>query len=394
LDRDELRRVAQVADRIDVGEGKELLHEGSFAYEFMVIENGSAEVIRDGKHVAELGPGDFLGEIAALEQGRRNASVIARSPMSLVVMTARDLRQLADAIAETKRRTDRPFGVNLRSDAPDVMERAELMVKEGVRVASFALAPSEKLMKGLKDQGLVCIPSIGAKRHAEKVASWGADAVIVQGGEAGGHTGSVPTTVLLPQVVDAVDIPVIAAGGFFDGRGLVAALAYGAVGIAMGTRFLLTSDSPVPAAIKQIYLAKGVTDTIVTTQVDGHPHRVLRTPFVDRLVETNAVTSLPRAIANAFRFQRMLGTPWLQLFREALSMKRSQELSWSQVVMAANAPMLLRASMIEGNTASGVMAGGQVTGLIEDLPSCAELIDRIMSEADAILHRFASGESA
>ena len=98
LDRDELRRVAQVADRIDVGEGKELLHEGSFAYEFMVIENGSAEVIRDGKHIAELGPGDFLGEIAALEQGRRNASVIARSPMSLVVMTARDLRQLADAI--------------------------------------------------------------------------------------------------------------------------------------------------------------------------------------------------------------------------------------------------------------------------------------------------------
>src|SRR5204862_3863905 len=130
--------------------------------------------------------------------------------------------------------------------------------------------------------GVVVIPSIGAKRHAEKVAEWGVDAVLVQGGEGGGHTGSVPTTLLLPQVVDAVDIPVIAAGGFFDGRGLVAALAYGAAGIAMGTRFLLTSDSPVPAAIKQIYLAKGVTDTVVTTQVDGHPHRVLRTPLVDR----------------------------------------------------------------------------------------------------------------
>src|SRR2546426_72049 len=178
-------------------------------------------------------------------------------------------------------------------------------VRTAVRVASFALAPSERLMKQLKDQGLVCIPSIGAKRHAEKVAGWGADALIVQGGEAGGHTGSVPTTVLLPQVVDAVDIPVIAAGGFFDGRGLVAALAYGAVGIAMGTRFLLTSDSPVPAAIKAIYLAKGVTDTVVTTRVDGHPHRVLRTEFVDRLVETNAWTSLPRALANALRFKRI-----------------------------------------------------------------------------------------
>src|SRR5262249_57160762 len=102
-----------------------------------------------------------------------------------------------------------------------------------------------------------------------------------------------------PQVVEAVATPVIAAGGFLDGRGLGAALAYGAVGIAMGTRFLLTSDSPVPAAIKEIYLAKGVTDTIVTTQVDGHPHRVLRTEFVDRLVRTNAPTHPPRPVPHA-----------------------------------------------------------------------------------------------
>ena len=101
-------------------------------------------------------------------------------------------------------------------------------------------------MKQLKDAGIAVVPSVGARRHAEKVAAWGADAVIVQGGEGGGHTGPVPTTLLLPQVVDAVDIPVIAAGGFFDGRGLVAALAYGAAGIAMGTRFLLTQESTVP----------------------------------------------------------------------------------------------------------------------------------------------------
>lgn len=315
--------------------------------------------------------------------------------LGIIASATLDLEGLADAIARTRDRTDRPFGVNLRSDAPDVMQRAELMAREGVRVASFALAPSESLMKRLKDAGLVCIPSIGAKRHAEKVASWGADAVIVQGGEAGGHTGSVPTTVLLPQVVDAVDIPVIAAGGFFDGRGLVAALAYGAAGIAMGTRFLLTRDSPVPDAIKQIYLDSRVTDTVVTDRVDGHPHRVLRTPFVDRLVRTGPVASLPRAIANAVRFQRMLGTPWRDLLREAASMKRSQELSWSQVLMAANAPMLLRASMVEGNLDSGVMAGGQVTGLCEDLPSCQELIGRIVAEADRVLRGFeATGSGA
>jgi NAD(P)H-dependent flavin oxidoreductase YrpB (nitropropane dioxygenase family) len=309
--------------------------------------------------------------------------------LGVIASATMDLRELAAAIAETKQRTDRPFGVNLRSDAPDVFERAELMVREGVKVASFALAPNEALIKRLKDAGLVCIPSIGARRHAEKVAGWGADMVIVQGGEAGGHTGSVPTSVLLPQVVDAVDIPVIAAGGFFDGRGLVAALAYGAAGIAMGTRFLLTSDSPVPDAIKRIYLAKKVTDTVVTTQVDGQPHRVLRTPFVERLERTNALTSLPRALQNALRLRRVLGTPWRQLLREAISMKRSQELSWSQVVMAANAPMLLRASMVEGNVDSGVMAGGQVTGVIEDLPSCKELVDRIVAQAEQVLARLA-----
>jgi NAD(P)H-dependent flavin oxidoreductase YrpB (nitropropane dioxygenase family) len=320
---------------------------------------------------------------AGLVAGTANAG-----GLGIIASATMDLPELADAIARTRDRTERPFGVNLRSDAPDVMQRAELMVREGVKVASFALAPSESLLKQLKDAGLVCIPSIGARRHAEKVAGWGADAVIVQGAEAGGHTGSVPTTVLLPQVVDAVEIPVIAAGGFFDGRGLVAALAYGAAGIAMGTRFLLTSDSPVPDAIKRIYLEKKVTDTVVTEQVDGHPHRVLRTPFVDRLVNTGSLASLPRAFANAVRFQRLLGTPWRDLIREALSMKRSQELSWSQVLMAANAPMLLKASMVDGNTGSGVMAGGQVTGLLEDLPSCKELIDRIVREADQVLRAF------
>ena len=113
----------------------------------------------------------------------------------------------------------RPFGVNLRADAPDAGERVELIIAEGVRVASFALAPRPELIAGCKDAGVVVIASVGARRHAEKVAAWGADAVIVQGGEGGGHTGAVPTTLLLPQVVDAVDIPVIAAGGFFDGRG-------------------------------------------------------------------------------------------------------------------------------------------------------------------------------
>ena len=295
--------------------------------------------------------------------------------------------ELAAAITETKSRTNRPFGVNLRADAVDAAERIELLAREGVRVASFALAPKQDLIKRCKDHGLVVMPSIGARRHAEKVAAWGVDAVIVQGGEGGGHTGQVPTTVLLPQVVDAVDIPVIAAGGFFDGRGLVAALAYGAAGIAMGTRFLLTSDSAVSPEVKAVYLEKGVADTVVTTEVDGMPHRVLRTPFVEELLTSRVLGRLTRAGRNALAFQKLSGTPWKDVVSEGLAMRKNAELSLSQLVMAANAPMLLKAAMVDGRPDLGVMASGQVVGVIEDLPSCKELIDRIMSEATATLER-------
>jgi NAD(P)H-dependent flavin oxidoreductase YrpB (nitropropane dioxygenase family) len=307
--------------------------------------------------------------------------------LGILAAAVMDLDELRAAIKEVRNRTDRPYGVNLRADQADVVERIDLLVKEGVKVASFAMAPRADLVKRLKDGGVVVIPSIGARRHAEKVAEWGVDAVLVQGGEGGGHTGPVPTTLLLPQVVDAVDIPVIAAGGFFDGRGLVAALAYGAAGVAMGTRFLLTSDCTVPQAVKDFYLSKSVTDTIVTTQVDGVPHRVLRTEFVERLTRTGPVTSLPRAVRNAVAFKRLSGTPWRDMVGEGMAMRRTLELSWSQVVMAANTPMLLRAAMVDGRPDLGVMASGQVVGVIDDLPTVAELMARIVKEAEEVLER-------
>jgi NAD(P)H-dependent flavin oxidoreductase YrpB (nitropropane dioxygenase family) len=295
--------------------------------------------------------------------------------------------ELEAAIRETTSRTTSPIGVNLRADAPDAAARIDLLAREGVAVASFALAPKQDLIRRCKDHGLVVVPSIGARRHAEKVAAWGADAVIVQGGEGGGHTGQVPTTVLLPQVVDAVDIPVIAAGGFFDGRGLVAALAYGAAGIAMGTRFLLTSDSAVSTAVKAVYLSKGVTDTVVTREVDGMPHRVLRTDLVDALEKSRAAGRLVRSGRNALAFQKLSGTPWKDIVREGLAMKKNAEMSWSQVLMAANTPMLLKAAMVDGRPDLGVMASGQVVGVLDDLPSCAELLDRIAAEATDVLNR-------
>ncbi|MCU1649459.1 MAG: hypothetical protein QOI50_2011 [Pseudonocardiales bacterium] len=297
--------------------------------------------------------------------------------------------ELAAAIRDTKQRTAAPFGVNLRADATDAAERVRLLIEERVAVASFALAPKPELITRLKDAGIVVIPSVGAARHAEKVAAWGADAVIVQGGEGGGHTGGVASTLLLPSVVDAVDIPVIAAGGFYDGRGLAAALAYGAAGVAMGTRFLLTRESTVPDEVKRKYLGFGLDGTVVTRRVDGLPHRVLRTELVDGLERAGRLRGLGRAVANAARFRAVTGMSWPTMLREGRAMRHGRDLTWAQVLMAANTPMLLRAGLVQGRTDAGVLASGQVVGLLHDLPSCAELITGVVGQAVEILARLA-----
>jgi NAD(P)H-dependent flavin oxidoreductase YrpB (nitropropane dioxygenase family) len=258
-----------------------------------------------------------------------------------------------------------------------------------VRVASFALAPRRDLLARLRDAGVAVIPSVGAVRHAEKVAAWGADAVLVQGGEGGGHTGGVATTLLLPSVVDAVDIPVIAAGGFYDGRGLAAALAYGAAGVAMGTRFLLTRESTVPDEVKHAYLARGLDGTVVTTRVDGVPHRVLRTDLVERLERSGPASGLLRAVTSAARFRRLTGLSWTAMLREGRAMKRRRDLTWAQVVMAANTPMLLRAGLVDGRTDAGVLAAGQVVGVLHDLPTCAELISGVVEQATEVIEGLA-----
>ena len=293
--------------------------------------------------------------------------------------------ELVSAIDETTSRTSHPFGVNLRADAADASDRVDLLIERGVKVASFALAPKQEFIERLKSAGSVVVPSIGAAKHARKVADWGADAVIVQGGEGGGHTGGVATTLLLPSVLDAVDIPVIAAGGFFDGRGLAAALAYGAAGVAMGTRFLLTQESTVPDEVKRFYLEHGLDGTVVTTRVDGMPHRVLRTELVDHLEKSSRAVGLYHAARNANRFKRMTKLRWRDMVREGVATKHGKEQSWSQMIMAANTPMLLRAGLVEGNTHAGVLASGQVVGMLQDLPTVAELIEGIVAEAEAII---------
>ncbi|MGH3263564.1 MAG: NAD(P)H-dependent flavin oxidoreductase, partial [Trebonia sp.] len=307
-----------------------------------------------------------------VSDARLTAATSAAGGLGIIGSGLMSYEELAEAIATVKSLTGKPFGVNVRANQPDVTKRIDLLARSGVTVASFALAPRRDLIARCKDGGLVVVPSIGAVRHAEKVRAWGADAVVVQGAEGGGHTGVVPTSLLLPQVAGAVDIAVIGAGGFFDGRGLVAALAYGAAGIAMGTRFMLTKESPVAQAVKELYLTKKVTDTVVTSEIDGVPQRLLNAGQAGKLQATSAPRRVARAVRSAMVFHRISGTSWPDMIREGIEMKKERDLRWTQVIMAANAPVLYRSVLLDGRTDIGVSASGQVVGLIEDIPSCQE----------------------
>ncbi len=309
--------------------------------------------------------------------------------LAAITMTPDEMR---DAVRGVRARTDAPFGVNFRADQPDLAERVAFVVAEGVKLVSFAGAPTKDAVARCHDAGVAVVPTVGARRHAEKVLEMGVDAVIAQGGEGGGHTGTVPTSLLLPQVVEAVgaEIPVLGAGGFHDGRGLVAALAYGADGIAMGTRFLLTQESHVPPGVKDLYTAASVFDTVVTTALDGAPQRVIRTDVVDRIERSPMLLRFPRAAYAALRFRRETGTKLGDMMREGMAMRKNQGLTLSQMAMAANAPMLIKATMVDGKPEIGILPTGQVTGVINELPTVADLLARIEAEAEAVLDRLGS----
>jgi NAD(P)H-dependent flavin oxidoreductase YrpB (nitropropane dioxygenase family) len=295
------------------------------------------------------------------------------------------------AIARVQSLTDKPFGVNFLMDAPGAELITAAIIQRRVRAAGYNRAPDAKLIARLKQAGVLCIPTCGAPRHVEKAVSLGADAVIVQGAEGGGHTGSIPTSLLVPAAAALVEAPIIAAGGFKDGRGLVAALAWGAAGIAMGTRFLLTAESPVPRATVARYLAAAVDDVVVSREIDGLPQRMIANELLKRLERAGPLAKLWLALRNAIELRAATGASPLALLRTALALRRNEKLTRAQVVMAANAPILAKRAMQDGDPVHGYLPSGSVTGLIDDRPTCAALIERIMNEAEQTLKRLEMG---
>lgn len=300
--------------------------------------------------------------------------------------------ELDEEIARLRDLTPHDFGVNFHSFQPGAAEIVDIIIanKDRVRAVSFGRGPDAKMIGRFKDAGILCIPTVGAVKHAQKMAELGCDMVTVQGGEGGGHTGSVPTTVLLPQVLDAVQIPVVAAGGFADGRGLAAALAYGAVGVAMGTRFMMTSDSPVPTGPKTAYVKAGTADIVVSTKVDGIPQRMILNPLLRRIEASGKTAMWLRAIEAGLEMKRQTGMGWADVLRTARSMTAHGEMPLAQAMMAAAAPMMIQRAVVSGDANNGLMATGMVAGRLADLPDCQQLIDSIMAEAEARLTALAA----
>lgn len=280
------------------------------------------------------------------------------------------------------------FGLNFHMFQDNAAQCVDLAIQYRLRAVSYGRGPDQHTIRRFKEAGVLCIPTVGALKHALKAVELGADMITIQGGEGGGHTGGVPTTILLPQVLAAVDVPVIAAGGFSTGRGLASALAAGAEGIAMGTRFMMSSDSPTPKATLQRYLATQDTQQIrVTLAVDGMRHRMVENPFINKLEAAGPIGRLWIALNSARKWKAQTGMTTGHMIRTFFTAIKDDPGAMSQVVMAANQPVLLQRSMVEGFPDEGILPSGQVAAAIDQLQSCEQIIQEIADEAEGCLLR-------
>ncbi len=257
---------------------------------------------------------------------------------------------LEGEIRRVRELTDKPFGVNVMLLSPFVDDVIELLKREKVPVVTTGAGSPQKVIDALKPLGTKVIPVIASVAHAKRVEKQGADAVVAEGMESGGHIGELTTMALLPQVVDAVKIPVIAAGGIADGRGFVAALALGAEGVQMGTRFVCAQESPAHIRYKEKIINAGDRDTVVTARITGHPVRCLR----------NKLTR---------EFER--------LEEERAPIEEFEKLGIGK----------LRAAVVDGDVEWGSVMAGQIAGLIKDIKPAKKIIEDIMSEAYEVLKK-------
>ena len=284
--------------------------------------------------------------------------------------------QTRESIREIRKLTDKPFGANASLMFPGAAENAKVLLQEKVPVINFALGKGDWIVKEAHKYGGKVFATVVNVKHAKRAQDFGTDAVIATGQEAAAHGEDVTSLVLIPHLAENLDIPVIAAGGFADGRGIAAALARGAEGVAMGTRLMTTKESPLHENFKKLTLEKDVYDTLFSKRFDGILCRVMKTDAAKHAIKNGL--SWPAAFFNSQDIAKQMGVPYFKLF---LGVLLSGYKNARQLAFMANAFKAIRVATENGDSKTGVLPVGQVQGLIHDQPTVAELFERIMKEA-------------
>ena len=291
--------------------------------------------------------------------------------------------QTREAVRKVRELTDKPFGANATLFFPGAKENAKVLLEEKVPVINFSMGKGDWIVEAAHAYGGKVIGTVVNEVHARKAASYGTDALLVTGHEAAAHGGEMTTLVLVPTIADAVDIPIIAAGGIGDGRGLAAALALGADAVAMGTRLMNTRESPIHNHCKELAIEKGSDDTVFTTRFDGQPCRVMKAPGSKRAIKKGL--ALGKAFFASREVAKMMGINHMKM---AAGVTASGWKTIKQMAFMANAFKAFRLATTEGDVERGVLPLGQVTALVHDTPTVAETLERVITEAEAVRTRF------
>jgi len=286
--------------------------------------------------------------------------------------------QMKDVITEIKSLTDKPFGVNTTLLFPNARENVEVALEEKVPILNYALGKGDWLIKAAHEYGGKVLATVAIDRHARRAEMDGADGLVVTGHEAAAHGSDAGTLVLIPLIARQTKIPIIAAGGFCDGRGLAAALVLGADGISMGTRFMLTQECEMHPKAKELSLKATVEDTICSAKIDGLPGRWLKNPAAMRMEEGKP--SLFQAFSSGLRIRRMIDIPFFKLFLGGLKQRGVQDLARQALSISG-----LKIAIDNGDLETGVLPMSQAIGLMKDMPTCKEVVERTVAEAQGLL---------
>lgn len=293
----------------------------------------------------------FQGGMAWIAEAELAAAVSNAGGLGIIAGGSAPIDYLRDQIRKCKSLTDKPFGVNIMLMSPNAEDLAQLVIDEGVAVVTTGAGNPGKFMEAWKAAGVKVVPVVPSVALAKRMERSGADAVIAEGTESGGHIGENTTMCLVPQVVDAVEIPVIAAGGIADGRGIAASFMLGAEGVQVGTRFLASDECVVHPTYKELVIKAKDTDSVVTGRYTGHPCRNVKTKFSKKLATGESSGSI---------------TP-----------DEFEELTLGS----------LRKAVQDGNLEEGSFLCGAIAGMITEIKPCRDIVEEMFSQAEALLNK-------